>query len=191
MKIQNLTYPVALLALFAFAGTASAQTTGAAATLSMTATVQDSMQLMISTHVSPAGAAVTPVTVDSDDNEFSIDFGNVNGLGLGTRSAGVSVVAGSNGALYTSPIYVTPIFSGFGAGVASITVRSGGGADNDLAGEGSSAVNTLPLTTTAGAAVIAAVASESLNTRFVSFAISRAQAPGALAASFIYEMTID
>jgi hypothetical protein len=192
MNIKNFTYSIALLALFAFAGTASAQTTGAAATLTMTATVEDSMQLIISTNATPVGTTVTPGTVDTLDNAFTLDFGAINGLGLGSRSTGVSVAADVNGALYTTPINVTPIFSGFsGTSRAAITVRAGGSDNDGLAGEGSSALNVAPLGMTAGAAVITGANSESLNRRFVSFFVARTQPTGNLTASFIYEMTVD
>ena len=125
MKIRNFSYSLALLAVLAFAGTASAQT----ASLTMAATVQDSMQLTISTNAAP-GATVTG-TVDA----FALDFGNVNGLGLGTPTTGVTVVASAQGALYTTPINLTPTFSGFAGNTgASITVRAGGSADDAIAG---------------------------------------------------------
>src|ERR1700752_1155321 len=89
MSIKTfLRYLVVLAALCVFAGTAAAQgpvfdNDTTTSNLEMTATVQTAVQLNIST-----GAGGATVSGSNATGLFSIAFGNVNGLGLGTPTAG-------------------------------------------------------------------------------------------------------
>ena len=111
-----------LAALLVF-GSASAYAQGSctlctsvSSTLTLTATVETSILLNISTGT--GGATVT----DGGSGAFSVPFGNVNGLGVGTPAAGVSVSTSGSGATYTTPIFVTPNFSGFSNSTATVKV---------------------------------------------------------------------
>ena len=120
-----LRYALVVVALCVFAGTAAAQgpvldNATTTSNLEMTATVQTAVQLNIST-----GAGGATVSGNSATGLFSIAFGNVNGLGLGTPTAGVTVVVDSSGALYKTPINLTPVYSGFDTETADITVEAG------------------------------------------------------------------
>jgi hypothetical protein len=114
-------------AVLAFAGVASAQgikydTTSTYSNLAMTATVQTAINLEISTHAS--GATVTGT---EGSGSYALNFGNVNGLGLGTPTANVTKTAVSGGFLYTTPITLTPSFSGFTGTTATIKVHQPAG----------------------------------------------------------------
>ena len=90
---------VFVAAVLAFAGVASAQGTKFDASttysnLAMTATVQTALNLEISTNV--AGVAVTGT---AGSGAYGLDFGNVNGLGLGTPKANVTKTAPQYGAI--------------------------------------------------------------------------------------------
>jgi hypothetical protein len=188
MKIKNcLRFTLPFVALFAFASIASAQATPSAPTLEMTATVVTAMQLTISTDTANSGAVVTPGAA----NEFSIDFGDVNGLGLSsaTTAAGVAVAPNGTGAVYTTPINLTPTFSGYVDGSATIKRMAGGSDDDGIALEGSSAANVAALPGTATTAFSGA-ADDSLHTRYVGFFIARAETTGAKTATVIYSITV-
>lgn len=171
--------------LFACAGIAAAQGTTASSDLAMGATVQTAVQLNISTSVAPAGAAVSGA---AGSGEFTVSLGDVNGLGIGTPATGVSVVADSTGATYSTPINVTPVFSGFTGGIASVTKAAGGGANDTIAYEGDSAATMAVMTTTTAA--FGGAASESTNTRYVGFRIARTEVAGVKAAIIMYEVTV-
>jgi hypothetical protein len=184
MTIKNFRFTFMLLALCAFAGTAAAQS-GFAPQLEMTATVQTAMQLNIST--GDTGAEV----VDGGGGAFSIAFVNVNGLGLGSPAAGVSVFVNGSGALYKSPISLTPIFSGYTTEKANVSVLAGTSGDEDLAREGSSSIS--PSSTVSGitpAPVIVQAESGSANERWVGFFIPRVEAAGGKTATLIYTLTV-
>jgi hypothetical protein len=175
--------------LFAFAGIAAAQgqqfdTGTTTSSLAMSATVQTSIQLNLST-----GAGGSAVTGSNSSGNFSIAFGSVNALGIGTPHAGVSVVADGTGATYSSPINMTPIFTGFANTTASVSVQAGDDDDQGIALEGDSAITMAAVSVERPS--ISGAASGSENERFVGFRISRAEVAGAKAATFIYTVTVD
>jgi hypothetical protein len=185
MEIRNFTYSFALLALLAFAGTSSAQTP-TVPRLTMNATVENALRLDISKHASG-------VDVDGSLGAFDLDFGNVNALGVGTPASGVSVVAtegagGAGFAMYTTPILVTPVFSGFGAQTATIALTIGSGTNDALAFEGSSAAG---VTLAAARVVVASSLSDVANTRYVGFKISKLEGPGPIDAVLVYTVTMN
>jgi len=51
--------------------------------------------------------------------DFSMNFGSVNGLGIGP-GAGLSVVPASGGIIYSTPYLLLPLFSGFASSTASL-----------------------------------------------------------------------
>ena len=64
------------------------------------------IQIDIST--AAGGASVTGNTGSNSTGVFNLSFGNVNGLGLGAPLPGVTVQIFPNGALYRTPITITP-----------------------------------------------------------------------------------
>jgi hypothetical protein len=183
MTIKNFTYSFALLAVFAFAGTASAQT-ATVPRLEMNANVVSAMRLDISKHASG-------VDVDGSAGAFSIDLGDVNALGIGTPSDGVTVAvtpgAGAAGfAMYTTPIVLTPVFTGM-AGTANLALTIGSGANDAIAFEGSSAAGA---TLAAARVVVASSLSDIPNTRYVGFKISKLETAGTKLGILVYTMTV-
>jgi hypothetical protein len=184
MNIRKVTYSLALVAMFAFAGTASAQT-ATVPNLTMNAEIVNALRLDISTHAS--GVVGTGSAMD-----FVIDLGNVNALGIGTPATNVSVAvtpgAGAAGfAMYTTPIVLTPVFSGFGAGTAQIALTIGGGTNDALAFEGASAAG---VTLAAARTVVASSLSDVANTRYVGFKISKVEGVGPVDALLVYTVTM-
>jgi hypothetical protein len=184
-------YSFILAALSVFAGTAAAQgpvfdNNTTTANLEMTATVQTAVQLNIST-----GAGGATVSGSNSTGLFSISFGNVNGLGVGnTQNANIAVVADGSGALYKTPINLTPVYSGFTDETADITVEAGVSGDEGLVREGNSSISSDSTVSTTPVGVISNAASDSNNTRYVGFYIPRSESAGAKTATLIYTITV-
>jgi hypothetical protein len=182
MSIKKyVSYSSALLALFVFAGTAAAQGTvldsgSTFSTLTMTATVQTALNLEISTNTGLGGATVTGT---AGSGAYALNFGNVNGLGLGTPASNITKTAGTAGYLYTTPITLTASYSGFAPETATIKVNqpaADGAAAVDMAREGSSASiesSTLPAAATM---FNAAVTNGQAITRYVGVFVHNANA---------------
>jgi hypothetical protein len=179
MKIRNFTYSFALLALVAFAGTASAQS-GTAPQLLMSSNVVTAMELNIETHSSG-------LNVGGSAGSFDIDFDDIDGLGLAGASADVTVTKSSTGALYLTPINVVPKFSGYVDETATVSVDT----VLDVAGlarEGAASNSNATIATSRQAFDNAANNSE--NVRYVGFFIARTTAIGAKAATLVYTITM-
>lgn len=65
-----------------------------------------SIQIDITT--APGGATVTGLTDAASTGVFNLNFGNLNGLGIGVFTPGLTVQKFANGALYITPIRLTP-----------------------------------------------------------------------------------
>lgn len=170
-----------LAAAFAISETALAQgqvvgTNTTTAELAMTADAQSVLNLDISTN---AGAEVSGT---SGSGLFGIDLGLVNGLGVGTPGSGVDVAVVGTGATYTTPITLTPTFSGFTTATAAISVNYEGASGNALGNaavrEGASA--TVAAITTTPASILAAVSTGVSYSRYVGFFVSNENGAGAV-----------
>lgn len=181
-----------LAVLFVFGGAAYAQgpSVGSASTtseLEMSATVQTAVQLNIST-----GSGGATVSGSNSTGLFSLSFGNVNGLGLGTPAAGVSVVADASGALYKTPINLTPVYSGFTTETATIEVEQDAAGDTALAREGNSSISSSStVSTSTPASVASGSASGVAIERYVGMYAARSEAAGAKSATLIYTITVE
>lgn len=177
--------------LFVCAGIVAAQgpkanTNTTTAELEMTANVQTAVQLNIST-----GTGGATVGGSASTGLFNVSFGNINGLGTGNPSTGISVVADSNGALYKTPITVTPIYSGFTFESANITVQAGETGNEDLVRESDSSISPSSTVGTTPVTVISGAASSSNNERFVGFYVPRTEPAGSKTATLIYTVTVE
>jgi hypothetical protein len=199
MSSKNfLRFGVLFAALFVF-GTASAYAQGTCtncttvnSTLTLSATAETAIQLDVATN----GGA----TVSGSAGAFTVSFGNVNGLGLGTPATGVTLgTVDSTGAIYTTPVSVTPTFSGFTSTTATVKVyqdSTTSAASQSAAREGSAAGSVATVPTTAGAAttVSSTAATATAITRYVGLFVSNANGSskvvGALAPKFIYVVTV-
>jgi hypothetical protein len=177
-------------ALFVFASIALAQgpvagTDTTTSNLTMNATVASTLQLNISTHAT--GATVSGST---DTGIFAVDLGSVNGLGTGTPATNVAVVADATGALYSTYITLTPVFTGFGAETAAITVSNGLGDNQGMAREdgavitAGSTVGATPLVVAPAAATNVAIA------RHVGLYVPRTETAGGINAVLVYTITM-
>jgi hypothetical protein len=169
-------------------GTSSSQ-------LNITANGQASLQIDISTHAS--GATVTGVTGKDSTGVFGLDFGDVNALGLGTPTAGVTVdVSSGTGALYTTPITLTPRWAGFGGTDATITVvmdaASGNALGRAATREGAAAASVVAPSVLLPNAFSTNAANKTAITRYVGIFVSDANGAGAvsgaLSSRLIYQV---
>lgn len=137
---NSLRFTVLMTLLFAFASIAAAQgtvfdTSSTTSNLAVSATVQTALSLDISSDA--AGAVIS-----GTNGSYTLNLGNVNGLGLGSPAANVTKTAVTGGFLYTTPITLTPNFSGFASPTATIKINqpaSDGAASVAAAREGSTA----------------------------------------------------
>jgi hypothetical protein len=179
-------------ALLLCAGTAAAQgpvvdSSTTTSELEMSATVQTAVQLNIST-----GSGGATVSGSNSTGLFSLSFGNINGLGLGTPAAGVSVVADSSGALYKTPVNLTPVYSGFTTETATIEVEQDAAGDTSLAREGNSSISaSSTVSTSTPASVASGAASDIAIERYVGMYVARTEAAGAKSATLIYTITVE
>jgi hypothetical protein len=203
MSLKNkLPLLLAVLGLFAFAGAAAAQVgpvrngLTSDSQLNLTANAQNALQLDIST--AAGGATVTGATGNNSTGVFSLDFGNVNGLGIGAPSAGVTVAVSGSGATYTSPINLTPRYSGHVNNSASISVLLDGSA-GDANGRAATREGAAAASVVAPSSVVPNIfTSTAVNgtavTRYVGYFVSNANGAsavvGAMSSRLVYEITI-
>jgi hypothetical protein len=158
---------------------ASAQATDTNA-LTMSATVVSSVKLNIENN---AG-----VTFGGSDEAWTVNLGNVSGLGLGTPAAGVTAASVTGGWNYSTAINVTPVYSGFGDSDATVEVTSTG-ADEAIALEGTSTTGTG--LSPSDAVVSAEAATDVALPRVVGFFIAQNETAGAKTATLTYTVTIN
>lgn len=191
---------VLLTALFAFAGIAAAQgpvynTNVTTSKLAVSATFQSALQLDIATADAGAG-----LTVSGSDGVYTMNFGDVNGLGLGDVASTITKTAVTGGFMYTTPIKLTPSFSGFATGAAAaITVGqdiSDDAASKSAAREGAAFDSVSVLPAVGSARVVAATAANGTSfDRYIGVFVPNANNSGvALAGSrsmnLVYTITI-
>ena len=158
--IKQLRYGFLLTALFVCAGTASAQgpvndDAVTTSNLAVSATFVTALQLDITT-------ATAGSSVGGSLGSYTLGFGSIDGLALSTPGANITRTAVSGGYMYTTPITLTPSFSGFaGTAAAAITVgenASDGATSKAAAREGAEFDSVAVLPAVASARVVAATA---------------------------------
>lgn len=87
------------------------------ATWSFNATPNNTVQTAVKLTLATAAGGLT-VTTAAD---YSMDFGNVNGLGFGP-GAGLTTVAAAGGVIYSTPYLLNPVFTDFTSTTATIKV---------------------------------------------------------------------
>lgn len=169
--------------------------TSSSSQLNITATGINAIQLDISTAAS--GAPITGTTGKNSTGVFAIDFGNVDGLGLSPSSSNVSVDITSSGATYTTPITLTPEFSGFANNAASVSVKldaTAGTALGRAAAREGAAANTVSAPSTTATVFTTTAPSGTNITRYVGLFVSNAngasKVTGSLASRIIYQVTV-
>ena len=138
-------------------------------------------------------------TVTGSAGAFSVDFGNVNGLGIGTPATGVSVTVSGTGATYTTPVTITFTHTSNCSGSAFDTRvyqdSTHTTASQTAAREGSAAASVVSVPTTLASSIIISTATGTTVTitRYVGIFVSNANGAGrvidALSPMFIYKLT--
>lgn len=138
------------------------------------------------------------VVVTGSNDVFSVDFGNVNGLGLGTPAAGVSVSRSSTGATYTTPVIIKANFTNCsGGGTLTLKVyqdSTTNSASQTAARQGSAPGSVIAVPSTLASATL--ITSSPVNgasiTRYVGIFVSNAngagRVTGSLAPRFIFQL---
>ncbi|HET9741982.1 MAG TPA: hypothetical protein VFQ00_04470 [Terriglobales bacterium] len=75
--------------------------------------IQSAVELTLDSD--PSGLTINPAT------DYSVDYGNVNGLGIGA-GAGLTAIAQAGGAIYSTPYRIKPAFSDLRSTTGTITV---------------------------------------------------------------------
>jgi hypothetical protein len=161
----------------------------------VSANFQTTLKLDIATATTTAGAAVTGA---DDSGIFSIDLGDVNGLGIGTPASNVTITAVSGGFTYTTPIKLTPVFTGFTNSVATITVGQDASDDansKNAAREGAAAATVAVLPAIASARVVTTTAaSDTAFERFIGVFVTTGNGgvavAGARTMNLVYTITV-
>ncbi len=132
-------------------------------------TVQTAVQLTLAS--ATGGLTVTPA------NDYSMSFGNVNGLGFGP-GAGLTTVAATGGVVYSTPYLLKPVFTDFTSTTATIKVFASKNFAHPAAMQARDAAasagpfNTIGLTTATATQITAAAADRSSITRFLGLFVS-------------------
>ena len=204
MSLRHPLRTFVLLGILATLGATSAHAQGPSITspstsnLTISATAQSALQIDIAT--ASGGATVTGAVAENSTGVFSVSFGNVNGLGIGSPTSGVSITSrDSSGTLYTSPIKLTPYFSGFTSTTATVKVYQDAttSANSQAAvreGSAPGSVAAVPTTALTANTVTSTAASGTDITRYVGLFVSNANGgssvTGALAPKVIYEISV-
>ncbi len=109
---------VLLLSSTGLAATSATGTNTVAPTLAISVNVQSAVELTLAT----GATGPTPCTINTA-SDYSMDFGNVNGLGVGTPSCG-AVTSDASGATYATSYNLTPRFSGQSSTTASVVLTA-------------------------------------------------------------------
>jgi hypothetical protein len=143
-------------------------------------------------------------TVTGSNGAFSISFGSLNGLGIGTPVSGVSVSKSGTGATYTTPITVKTTFSGCSGGLQSQVIKvyqdsTTSANSQSAAREGSAAGSVVSVPTSQASATTVRTVNGNISnqtfTRFVGLFVSNAngasRVTGTLAPKLIYQVTVN
>ena len=162
--------------------TASDGPSTATATLNLRATPQNAVQLTL-------GAGAGGLTI-SPASDYSINFGNVNALGVGVPSAGLTKIAAANGTIYSTPYLIQSAFSDQASTTSSIKVFVSTNFAKTAVLElddastccAAGSFTALP-TTSPGTAQIAGISSGSSITRYLGLRVKKVNGAGGLTGS--------
>ena len=122
---KHLTIIMAVLvgATVAFAGTQATNTNTVSPTLQVSANVQKAVQLTLSTGT--VAAAHCAVAAGGGGTDYSMNFGNVDGLGInaGNCNKFSPTTPGTTNAVYWSDYQLTPVFSSQSVSTNTITAQ--------------------------------------------------------------------
>jgi hypothetical protein len=159
--------------------TADDGTSTATATMSLKVTPQNAVQLTLGT--APGGLTISAAS------DYTTNFGNVNALGVGNPSAGVTKISAANGTIYSTPYLIQPAFSNQTSSTGSVKMYVSTNFANTTVLELDDASScctagsftALP-TTSPGSAQIASVTSGSSITRYLGVLVKKANGAAGL-----------
>lgn len=159
------------------ASTSATATNTVAPTLKVSVNVQTAVSLTLATGSS--GCAISP----GGGGDFSVSFGNVNGLGVGTPACGVVSGTTASNATYATTYNLTASYSGFTttSGTAVVLTTPGFTHASSLSlGEASSTGGPFTTVPSSGSAVsIAATTSGASMARALAVTVANANGAGA------------
>jgi hypothetical protein len=191
-------YVLALLALLGtgtlVGSTTNTNSTTVAPTLKVSATIQDAVQLVLTT-----GSVGSPCAISAGSGtDYQISFGNVNGLGVGLPTCGaVNTVTGSS-AQYITSYTLTATYSGFTTySSAAVTLTTAGFTHSALLSLNESATSNGTYTTipsTGTTLSIATTTSGTAITRYLGLTVQNTNGAGAFqggdAATVTFTLTV-
>jgi hypothetical protein len=180
---------VLLLSSTGLAATSAIGTNTVAPTLAISVNVQSAIELTLAT----GATGPTPCTINTA-SDYSMSFGNVNGLGVGTPSCGaVTLVTGSN-ATYATSYRLTPRFSGLSSTTASVVLTAPAFANPTVLTlkEGATTGGLVAVPSTPGPAQITGLSSGATVERYLGVTVSNASPgfAGADATTVTFSMTV-
>lgn len=163
-------------------------------TLQLGVSPQSAVQMQLAT---ATGLTITPTGGSPD---YTTNFGNVNGLGIGP-GPGLTVVNGqvSNGSLYATPYLIEPVFSGFPTTSGTkITVYSSGFAHSAIltlydSGSSGTGYGLISTSSTSPTQLTGITVSSGVNiTRYLGLFVSNANGTGSFSdsATLTYTITV-
>jgi hypothetical protein len=157
------------------------------------------VRLQVDVSTAPGGATVNGQTGLLSTGVFDVNFGNVNGLGIGSRPAGVSIARGASGTLYSTPIRITPswtcvITCPTGTITLWLDAAQGTNAGRNAVREGSLPGSTTPVSVSPPKTITTTASNGVAITRYIALFVSNAngasRVSGAMTARVIYQISI-
>jgi hypothetical protein len=157
------------------------------------------VRLQVDVSTAPGGATVSGQTGLLSTGVFDVNFGNVNGLGIGSRPAGVSIAKGASGTFYSTPILITPSWTCIitcPTGTITMWLDAAQGTSTGRAAvrEGSSPGSASPVNATPTKTITTTASNNVPITRYVGLFVSKAngagQVSGAMTVRVIYQISI-
>lgn len=153
--------------------------------------VQNAVQLTLAS--SPGGLTINPAA------DFSMNFGNVNGLGIGP-APGLTIVAAPGGVIYSTSYQLQPAFSDFNSTTATISVFVSTDFANPSAlqlntsGSGAGPYTAISKSAVAATRITSTAPNRAVLTEFLGLFVSRANGPAAFtgndSAALTFTMTV-
>jgi hypothetical protein len=157
------------------------------------------VRLQVDVSTAASGATVNGQTGLLSTGAFDVNFGNVNGLGIGSRPAGVSITRGAGGTLYTTPVTITPSWTCLvtcpsGTITMWLDAAQGTSAGRDAAREGASPASVIPVVASPPKTITTTASTGVPITRYVGLFVSNAngagRVSGAMTVRVVYQIAI-
>jgi hypothetical protein len=147
-----------------------------APTLNVSVNVQTAVSLALSTGTDAGSCTIS----SGGGGDFSINLGNVNGLGIGTPACGTVASVSSANATYATNYQLTPSYSGFTATTAAIALTAPAFSHGALTLEEGAAAGSMTAVPTSGTThTVAASASGTPVSRYLGVLVSNANGASA------------